>query len=195
MTTQLEPARPSVGLPTPTEVRIVDVPPRGVLSIDGVGLPGSAAFQESLQALFSIAWTLHFRLSRERGIDAPIGPLEGLFDLDGDGTGGAPRWTLLIGVAEGATAADVEASIREVRARKHLAGLDRVRFESFHEGLVAEILHVGAYDAEGPTLSRLHDAIAARGYRPHGRHHEIYVGDPRRSTPTHLKTVIRRPIA
>jgi hypothetical protein len=101
----------------------------------------------------------------------------------------------MIRLPDVATTADVDASVRDVRSRRHLAGLDRVRVESFHEGLAAEILHVGPYDAEAGTIARLHDAIAARGYRIHGRHHEIYVGDPRRSAPSRLRTVIRQPIA
>jgi hypothetical protein len=195
MAAVVEPVRPPAGVPEPGEVRIVDVPARKMLLIDGCGAPGSPAFQESLQALFSIAWALHFRLSRQRGIDAPVGTLEGLFDLGPTSPDATPTWTLMIRLPDVATTADVDASVRDVRSRRHLAGLDRVRVESFHEGLAAEILHVGPYDAEAGTIARLHDAIAARGYRIHGRHHEIYVGDPRRSAPSRLRTVIRQPIA
>jgi hypothetical protein len=70
----------------------------------------------------------------------------------------------------------------------------RVRFEPFREGRSVQIMHIGPYSAEGPTIARLHDFMRAHGWIPNGRHHEIYLGDPRRSAPEKLRTVVRQPI-
>ena len=69
-----------------------------------------------------------------------------------------------------------------------------VRLETFPEGLSAQVMHTGPYAAEGPTIMKLHEFIAAQGYRPRGKHHEIYLGDPRRAKPEKLKTIIRQPV-
>ena len=66
--------------------------------------------------------------------------------------------------------------------------------EPFAEGRAAQVLHVGPYAAETPTIARLHAAIEAAGLTARGRHHEIYVGDPRRSAPDRLLTILRQPV-
>jgi hypothetical protein len=70
-----------------------------------------------------------------------------------------------------------------------------VRLERFEEGPAAQIMHIGPYAAEGPTIQRLHAFIAEQGYERRGKHHEIYLGDPRRSAPEKLRTIVRQPIA
>ena len=59
--------------------------------------------------------------------------------------------------------------------------LDRVRFEAFEEGPCAQILHVGPFSEEGPTIQRLHQHIKDTGRNLRGRHHEIYLSDVRRA--------------
>ena len=81
----------------------------------------------------------------------------------------------------------------EVRKKRGPA-VDRVELETFHEGLSAQVIHVGPYSDEGPTIRRLHDFIEESGYRPRGRHHEIYLSDPRRTAPERIRTIIRQPI-
>jgi hypothetical protein len=71
---------------------------------------------------------------------------------------------------------------------------DEVKLESFHEGLSAQVLHVGPYSEEGPTIRLLHGFIEESGYRSRGDHHEIYLGDPRRTKPENLKTILRQPV-
>jgi hypothetical protein len=195
MTTLRAPIGPPVGLPRPGEVRIVDVPERRMIAIHGCGTPESGAFQGAIETLFSLGYTIHFALRRDRGVEAPVGTLEGLYDLsEPDAEGEFGDWTLMLPLPDDATPSDVDRAIAELRVRKRLTGLDRVRVERFREGLAAETMHVGPYDAEAPTIDRLHTGLAARGYRAHGRHHEIYVGDPRRAAPDKLRTVIRQPI-
>jgi hypothetical protein len=84
---------------------------------------------------------------------------------------------------------------REVMQKKGLEALSRVRFEAYHEGLAVQILYYGAYADEGPTIARLHQFVQEQGYILGGKHHEIYLGDPRRTTPDKLKTVIRQPVS
>lgn len=55
-------------------------------------------------------------------------------------------------------------------------------------------MHTGPYAAEAPTIHLLHAFIAEHGYQLAGKHHEIYLSDPRRSAPERMKTVIRQPI-
>ena len=50
-------------------------------------------------------------------------------------------------------------------ARKPLDAITGVRLERLTEGLAGQILHVGPYAEEGPTIQRLHDFIAERMQR------------------------------
>jgi hypothetical protein len=85
-------------------------------------------------------------------------------------------------------------ALAQARAKKGLPALDRLRHERWTEGRCAQTMHVGPYSAEAPSIERLHQAIAEAGYVPRGRHHEIYLGDPRRSAPDRLRTIIRQPV-
>jgi hypothetical protein len=183
------------------EVAFLDLPPLRILRVDGRGDPNVAGgeFQEAMAALFPLVYTLKFSLKRERGVDVRVGPIEALWwdTADGPAPGslGDQPWTLLIVVADAASDDDVRSAFAAVRAKRAPAALDRVRFEPFAEGRVAQVLHVGPYAAEAPTIARLHDAIAAAGLTPRGRHHEIYLGDPRRAAPERLRTILRQPVA
>jgi len=84
-------------------------------------------------------------------------------------------------------------AVEEVRKKKDLEALGKARLEAFHEGLSAQIMHVGPYSVEAPTIERLHEYIKESGGEPRGRHHEIYLGDPRRAAPSKLRTILRQP--
>jgi hypothetical protein len=169
-------------------VRVLVVPERRYLMIDGVGAPGGAEFAGAMSSLYPVAYTLHFAL-KKRGLNAPVGALEGLFPT------GEPRsWRLMLPVPAVAGDYDVAAAIDDVRRRKSPPTIDRLRVELWDEGLVAQILHVGAYDDEARTVDALHAAIEARGLLPRGSHHEIYISDPNRTAADRLKTVIRQPV-
>ena len=189
-------------VPTP-EVRFVHLDPRRILAVDGHGIPGGGEFQAALGALYPVAYTLHFAL-RRRGVDARVGPLEGLWWAPEDLTPGTvqptadnPRplgWTLLIGVPVEATEAEVRDAIAATRQKHWSAALETLRVTTLAEDDCAEVLYVGPYSAEGPTIARLHAEIEATSHVAHGRHHEIYLGDPRRSAPDRLRTIIRQPV-
>lgn len=187
--------------PSAQQIEIVDVPAMRFLMVDGAGDPNTApAFQEATEALYAVSYACKFAIKRQKGIDYPVMALEGLWwatDMSAY-TGGAKDdwlWRLMIMQPEPVTEEVVADAIDEVRRKKGLPGLASMRFETFHEGLSAQIMHVGPYDAEAPTIARLHAFIEEHGYALRGLHHEIYLGDPRRSAPEKLRTVLRQPVA
>jgi hypothetical protein len=190
--------------PSPRHPAIVQVPELSFLMIDGRGDPNSSEdYQDALGALYGIAYTLKFTLKKaEPERDFKVAPLEGLWWADTE----APsmdalqadrdswNWTMMIAVPDGVTAAEVAAAAEAAARRRPLPAAGRVRLERVAEGLAAQIMHVGPYSAEAPTIARLHAFLDAEGYELRGRHHEIYLGDPRRTAPERLKTVIRHPV-
>ncbi len=88
----------------------------------------------------------------------------------------------------------INKAIEQVNEKKKLAAVSKIRFESLHEGLSAQIMYIGPYSAEGPTIEKIHDFMRGKGYIFAGKHHEIYLSDPRKTSPEKLKTVIRQPI-
>ena len=182
--------------------RFVDVPELPFLVVDGEGDPNTApGYAEAVQALYTVAYTLRFALKRRPdGVDAPVMPLEGLWWADDlsvfrGGDRSAWLWTMAIRQPDQVGADDVAAAVEQARRKKGATGLDRVRWERFAEGRAAQVLHVGPYSAEGPTIERLHRFIAGSGCALSGRHHEIYLGDPRRAAPERLRTILRQPVA
>ena len=188
--------------PPAREVVAVEVPAMSFLMVDGRGDPNvSREYQEAVEVLYGLAYALKFA-SKKAGIDYPVMPLEGLWWVEGAGTVGfdmmahrdAWQWTMMIMQPDHVTADQVEAAVAALGRKKGLAALAKVRFERFEEGLVAQVMHVGPYSAEKPTIDRVHAYIAAQGCVPSGKHHEIYLGDPRRTAPEKLRTVIRQPM-
>ena len=179
---------------------MVDVPAMHFLMVDGEGDPNtSAAFQQAIEALYGLSYTLKFASKMGRGIDWKVMGIEGLWWADDPeafraGRKDEWRWTLLIAQPDVVTAEAVEAARETLRQKKNPAALDRVRLERFDEGLSAQMLHVGPYSEEGPTIERLHAFIRNQGYDLAGKHHEIYLSDPRRVAPEKLKTILRYPV-
>jgi hypothetical protein len=179
----------------------VDVPLMNFLMIDGQGNPNtSPAYGEAVQALYSVAYTIKFAVKKALGIDYPVMPLEGLWWADdmrafSAGLKDDWRWTMLIMQPEPVTRDHVESAMAQASEKKALPALSRLRFEPFHEGLSVQILHIGPFDQEAPTLARLHNEfIPANGYVTAGKHHEIYLSDPSRVPPEKWKTVLRQPV-
>ena len=184
------------------EVRFLAIPVHRFAMIDGTGPPGDETFAPRLPALYGIAYGLRFALKR-RGIEAHVGPLEGLWwradgatDLETifQGDPSAGRWTLMIALPDAATDEEFAEQLERARDRLDPEIATTLRVDAFEEGPVAQILHVGPYADERPTIERLHEGIGSLGYGLRGRHHEIYLGDPRRSAPERLRTVLRHPI-
>jgi hypothetical protein len=186
--------------PSVKTAQIVKIPAMKFLMVDGHGDPNkSPEYVEALQALYTTAYTLKFGLKKSDGIDFTVMPLQGLWWADDMNSFLAGRkdewqWTMMIALPGIITARQVKQAVAQAIEKKDLAGLARVRFEKFTEGLVAQIMYLGPYSAEGPTIETLHEFIADNGYARSGKHHEIYMGDPRRTAPSKLKTIIRQPI-
>lgn len=185
-------------------VKFLVIPKRRYLMIEGTAKPGEQGFRDAIGTLYPVAYTLHFAL-KKRGIEAPVGALEGLFWIGKPGpipasqfesmTGsGKWSWRLQLPVPAGATAKDVASAIEAVKTAKRPPLIDSLRCEPWDEGRVAQIMHMGPYAAEGPTIAALHAAIAENGMSPVGCHHEIYISDPNRTKPERIRTLIRQPV-
>jgi hypothetical protein len=181
---------------------VVEVPPLTYLTVDGHGDPNtSASYAEALAVLYPVAYALRFA-GRARGHDETVMPLEALWWSDEMTAFTSARdksrwsWTALILAPTWVDGTDVAEAVATVARRKPgLGGLERLDLRPLDEGLCMQTLHVGPYVDEGPVLARMHDVeIPARGLRMTGRHHEIYLGDPRRTAPERLRTILRQPV-
>jgi len=184
-----------------TEPVVVNVPDGKFISITGRGEPGGAAYRAALGALYSVVFTLKFK-SKAKGKDFTVMTLESLWWWDDPSitspANAPPRdewnWKSMIRVPDFVTDDMVKAVRREVKEKKGIKEVDLIVLETFCEGLSAQIMHVGPYSEEEPTIRRLHDFINEKGYRMRGHHHEIYMSDPRRVPPERWKTIIRQPM-
>jgi hypothetical protein len=184
------------------EFRVVDVPPLQYLMVDGHGDPNtSQAYADALGALYPVAYTLKFASKVDLGRDYVVPPLEALWWADDMEAFTSARdksrwrWTAMLMVPEWIDAAALGEAKRKVAAKGAPAALDEVRLERLVEGACVQTLHVGPYDDEGPVLSRMHrEFIPQQGLRMTGRHHEIYLSDPRRVEPAKLRTILRQPV-
>jgi hypothetical protein len=181
---------------------IVDVPPMQFLMVDGHGDPNVAqAYKDAVEALYAVAYKVKFASKRELGRDYVVPPLEGLWWAEDMETFTVRRdkstwdWTMMIMQPEWVDQGMVDRAVEQVQRSKDLPALPKLRLETYHEGLCVQILHLGSYDDEAPTLHRLHHTyMPEKGYEPAGKHHEIYLGDPRKVAPEKLKTVLRQPV-
>ncbi len=186
--------------PSAKKFSVVEVPPMNFIMIDGHGNPNtSAEYAEAVQALYSAAYSLKFKVKKELGMDYPVMASEGLWWADDMQAFNAARkdewkWTMMIMQPEVITAELFTQGVEEATRKKELPAAGRLRLERFAEGLSAQILYFGAYADEGPTIAGLHCFIKENGCERAGKHHEIYLGDPRRVAPEKLRTVIRQPM-
>ncbi len=186
--------------PSTKKIEIVDVPIMNFLMVNGSGDPNTAQeYKDAVEALFAVSYALKFMVKREKGVDYGVLPLEGLWwtdDMTQFSTENKDiwKWTSMIMQPEYVTEDLVSKALEQVEKKKNPPALSKIRFESFHEGLSAQIMHIGPYSAEAPTIEKLHNFIRENGYELRGKHHEVYLSDPRRSTPEKLKTIIRQPM-
>ena len=186
----------------PGEVRFLEIAPVRAVMIDGDGQVGETAFAPRMPGLYAAAYGLRFALKR-RGVERRTGMLEGFFwmadgSTDFDAILGPDRdtwrWTLLISLPGEASDQELASALAAGRAKVSPELAANLRIETIEEGRVAQVLYLGAYADVRPTIERLHEAIGAAGLIPRGRHHELYLGDPRRSAPERLRTLIRQPV-
>jgi hypothetical protein len=186
--------------PSARKVMEVDVPSMNYLMADGEGDPNtSQAFSDSVEALFAVSYAIKFMVKKgPSAIDYGVMPLEGLWwaeDMSAFTAGDKShwKWTLMILQPTFVTREIVEAAMAEVTRKKNPTAISRLHLEAFEEGRCAQILHVGPFSEEGPSIDKLHRFIDSRSQRI-GKHHEIYLSDIRKAAPANWKTIIRQPM-
>jgi hypothetical protein len=187
-------ALPALYAPKPGGFHVVDVPELAFLMVDGHGDPNvSPAYADAVAALYTLSYTVRAIAKAELGRVHTVGPLEGLWSADDPAVFAAREksawdWTMMISQPAWITPDIVEAAVRE-------KAVDGVRFASYAEGRSVQVLHVGSYDDEAPVLAALHrEYLPEHGFTFNGRHHEVYLSDPRRTAPEKLRTILRQPV-
>ena len=196
--------------PSAKKVEIVQVPRLQFAMIDGAIEKGyepgnSLSFQGATQALYGISYMLKFMLKKHKTdpINYPVMALEGLWWVE-DGIFDITvkdNWfyTLMILQPEVITPDTFTAGLEQLRRKRGDSdSLSRLRLSKFEEGLCVQVMHIGPYATEPATVERMSLFAQENGYRDcvglGGKHHEIYLGDPRKAEPARLKTVLRHPV-
>lgn len=184
------------------EFRMLDVPPIQYLCIDGHGDPNTAQeYADAVAALYPVAYKLKFASKKELGRDYVVMPLEALWWADDMDAFAASRdksqwdWTVMIMTPDWITRDMFDAAVVKVASGEHSPSLTRLRMETLVEGTCVQTLHIGSYDDEAPVLAELHrEFIPRAGLRMTGKHHEIYLSDPRKVDAARLRTILRQPV-
>jgi hypothetical protein len=184
----------------PKKFEIIEIPDRQYLMIDGIGEPGGERYTNALEALYPAAYKIKFtsKVALER--DYVVPPLEGLWWADDMNAfirrdKSVWKWTMMIMVPDWITKEMYQTAVSIVGEAKNPISLNKLRLESYHEGLSVQILHLGSYEDETPVLADLHNNfIPNNNLKERGHHHEVYLSDPRRVAPEKLKTVLRQPV-
>jgi len=186
--------------PSSKNIVVVDVPVQRVISIEGKGDPNtSPEFAHAISALFPIAYTIKFAC-KKLGKDFAVMPLEGLWWMEHMKDFSIENkekwlWKLFIVQPDFVTKQHFHAAVEHLKKKEDKPSFSRVIFETLHEGQSAQILYIGPYAEEGPTIHALHDFIREQGCTFNGlkqKHHEIYLSDMRKTAPSKLKTIIRQ---
>lgn len=186
--------------PPAKEVVEVEVPGMNYLMVDGRGDPStSRAFAEAVEALFSVSYTVKFMVKKgPMAIDYGVLPLEGLWWDDDIARFSMKNkhdwnWTVMMMQPDFVTAAMIGDAVAKVKEKKKGFAFPQMRFGALKEGRCAQILYVGPFSEEAPTVERVHRFIDARG-RMTGKHHEIYLSDIRKTAEAKWKTIVRQPM-
>lgn len=181
---------------------VITVPTLQFLMIDGHGNPNTAeSYRDSLATLYPVAYKLKFFSKNELGRDYTVMPLEAQWWSDDMESFTNARdksrwdWTLMNMVPDWVTQEHLDMAREAVAKKGESPLLKALRLEPLHEGLSVQTLHIGPYDDEGPVLEEMHNKfIPEKSLTMTGRHHEIYLGDPRRTAPEKLRTILRQPV-
>ncbi len=179
----------------------VEVPSMLCLMIDGAGDPQSSPeFQAAVETLYGVAYTIKFSVKKAgSGPEYSIPPLSGLWWCNGmEGFDPEKRdlwlWTLMLAQPPQIDTQMLTSAIGQLKEKGKKGLLSEIRLERFSEGLCVQTLHIGPYSNEGPRIAAMHKFIHDQGYALRGKHHEIYMSDPRRTSPEKLKTILRNPV-
>lgn len=192
----------------PAKPMLIDVPAMNFLIVDGAGDPNGPEFQDAVGALYSMSYTL--KMLPKKGVvpegyaDYTVPPLEGLWWLSNGGAFSFTArenwvWSAMIRQPEFVTKELVSGLLPEVKRKKPNPALERLRFEAFTEGPCVQVMHTGPFATEPETMKLIEAFIGENGLSDRiglgGKHHEIYLSDPRRGSPAKMKTVLRHPVA
>lgn len=187
--------------PSFKEAMVIDVPKMNFLMTDGEGDPNIAKeFKDAVEALYAVSYTLKFMIKKGKDdIDYGVLPLEGLWWTNGPDEFSLERkdlfkWIVMIMQPKYVTQDLCAEAVEQVGKKKSLPALSKMEFKSFDEGLSVQIMHIGPYSAEGPTIEKLHKFAHEKEYELVGKHHEIYLSDPRKAAPEKMKTILRHPV-
>jgi hypothetical protein len=184
--------------PRAGEVELVTVPEMKYIVVDGRGAPESESFQQGIGTLYNLAYTMKFRSKKLLQKDYNVMALEGLWWVEGKEFDLAKRddwvWSLMIVQPDFVTDRMLSDAREEIKKKKNSPGLEKVRLESFEEGPCIQTMHVGPYSTERDSINKLESYAREHGYKMVGKHHEVYLGDPRRAAPSKLRTIIRHPV-
>lgn len=183
---------------TPKKPVLIQTRPAVYLTINGAGEPGNAVFQAAIGALYAVAFTIKMT-NKFAGRDYKVCGLEGLWwGSSTESFMDAPReswqWKLLIRTPDFITREELTQTIEKLRQKGKPAEVSQVKLEILDEGRSIQVLHVGPYSEEPKTIAAMAEFATAHGLSNHGRHHEIYLSDPRRSKPEKLRTILRQPV-
>lgn len=187
--------------PSAKKVEFVEVPAMNYLMLDGKGDPNTApAYSKAVESLFKLSYTIKFLIKKsELEIDYKVMPLEGLWWVENMENFDPTKkddwfWTSLMMQPDLVTEEHVNLAKEQVLEKKKLseAALEKIRFERFEEGKCAQVMHIGPFSEEGPTIEKLHQHIFDNNFKLTGKHHEIYLSDIRRAKPEKWKTIIRQ---
>ena len=197
-------AYPDLYLPKQTP-SLVAVPPMPFLMVDGTGDPAGECYQEAVQTLYALAFSIKMRKRTgnvpQGYVDYVVPPLEGLWWSEGGQLDLSDRsswhWTAMIRQPDFVSKAVFEEAAAQVRRKKPEVPVEKARLEMFEEGLCVQAMHLGPYSTEAATMNALVRFARENGYQEdldERKHHELYLSDPRRANPDRLKTVLRVPI-
>lgn len=193
-------AHPELYQPSAKDFALIDVPDMQFVMVDGEGNPNTApSYERAIEWLFSVSYVMKFAAKASLKKDYVVPPLEGLWWADDPADFVARRkdrwrWTMMIMAPDFLTRAMFLAAVEKTQ-KKLDNPPESLRIEPYKEGRSFQILHVGSYDDEGPTLARLHDEVMpSQGLTFGGKHHEIYLSDARKTEPSKLKTILRQPV-
>ncbi len=189
--------------PSSKTPEIVQVPDFKYLMIDGRGYPGeSQEFQDKIAVIYGLAYTIKFmfKLDKAHPFDFVVPPFSGLWwakdhqaFIDKDRKN-EWQWTIMILMPDQVTNGSFTEAKGKLKEKKNQPFLQEAYLQIYTEGKSAQIMHIGPYSDEGPNIKKLHDFFQQQGYTFNGKHHEIYLSDPRRCQPEKMKTIIRQPI-
>lgn len=186
---------------------LIDVPAMNFVMVDGVGDPNSVVFQNAVELLYGICFTI--KMSKMKGnqpegyFDYVVPPLEGLWWISGGGFSFEQRdnwlWTVMLRQPDFVTPEVFAWACQELHRKKPKLRVEAARFEPFTEGLCVQVMHLGPYSTEPETMQKVEGFMAANNLIDKvghlgGKHHEIYLSDPRKCKPDTMKTVLRHPV-